>query len=54
LADHLQLVLRGVLLMLGGHTHVVRSSLGNRRIRDGSGLLLHLFATGSCEIENPP
>jgi hypothetical protein len=54
LADDIQLVLRRILLMLGGHAHIVRSSLENRRVRDGSGLLLHLFATGSCEIENPP
>ena len=49
MADHLQLVLRGVLLMLGGHTHVVRSSQRKKRVRDCSRRLLHSFATHLLE-----
>lgn len=54
LADHLKLVLRGVLLMLGGHAHVLRCSLRKRRIRKCSSRILHWFANKFCGIENPP
>ena len=40
--------------MLGGHTHVVRSSQRKKRVRECRRRLLHSFATNLRRIENPP
>ena len=53
LTDHIQLIVRGILLMLGGHAHVHGGPGGKRRVRGRRDVFSIRMPPTSSGIENP-